>query len=983
MAPTPTEPDQNPSMHLHEVLAAEFQELHGKEPPPEWSKPVPLKKEDDPEKAKAAKKAQEQQQEKYLREIWAEVHGLPEKRAALCISGGGIRSATFALGVLQGLARCGLLGKFHYLSTVSGGGYIGGWLAAWIQRAEGGLEEVSRNLAKPRDDTRPNPEPTQMQNLRSYSNYLSPRLGLLSADTWTLVATYLRNLILNWLVLVPLLAAVLTVPWIYVAIVMKTPPPYTLFPLGLGGFCLVIGVAYMGINIPSGGNARWSQTRFLWFCLLPLFLAAVFITTFWAWFTFYGGEPLSFPFLPGMEPSSLSLFLWFGIGIHLISWASSLLHAHGFRLLEFLSVIASGAIGGALLWVAAIKLFPQPLKYAELYCCFAIPLFFLLFLGALIAFAGLSSRWTGDEDREWWARANGWLLILGLGWMLISALILFGPFALTWVVSAITGGIAGIVTVLAGRSSAIPATDKERAKSGLVAKIFSKTSSLAAIVFIAVAVILIVRVLTWLVEKIVSNLKDVNWNLGTRSEALGDVVHYLNVILYTPAWLIVAIALALGLIGLLMACVINPNRFSLHAMYRDRLIRAYLGASNRDRDPNPFTGFDEHDNPRMHSLWVKEKFGGKLMPVVNIALNLVGGSKLAWQERKATSFTVSPLHCGSYDVGYRRTNAAQGQRYGSEEEVSPETPVPAPPKTAGSEKPKGSLYGGDEGISLGTAIAISGAAASPNMGYHSSPLVTFILTLLNVRLGAWLGNPGPAGDSTFSLGYPKLGVRPIISEAFGLTDDTNPYVYLSDGGHFENLGLYEMVLRRCHYIVVSDAGQDPICSFSDLGGAVRKIRIDLGIPIVFDEPMSIFARSDDEAKNKRGRSCAIGKIRYSMVDGEGVKDGVLIYIKPACYGEEPRDIYEYFRSNAAFPHESTADQFFSESQFESYRMLGAYTMERIWPEKAPDTKTPPPPEEAANFETLIGKIKEYLATTQPAGPEKPNAPKNLQPPTIA
>lgn len=148
------------------------------------------------------------------------------------------------------------------------------------------------------------------------------------------------------------------------------------------------------------------------------------------------------------------------------------------------------------------------------------------------------------------------------------------------------------------------------------------------------------------------------------------------------------------------------------------------------------------------------------------------------------------------------------------------------------------------------------------MGYHSSPLVTFVLTLLNVRLGAWLGNPGPAGDKTFQLGYPKLSVRPIIAEAFGLTDDCNPYVYLSDGGHFENLGLYEMVLRRCHYIVVSDAGQDPLCSFSDLGGAVRKIRIDLGIPIDFG-PMSIFARSNKKSQNTRGRSCAIGKILYS------------------------------------------------------------------------------------------------------------------------
>ena len=274
--------------------------------------------------------------------------------------------------------------------------------------------------------------------------------------------------------------------------------------------------------------------------------------------------------------------------------------------------------------------------------------------------------------------------------------------------------------------------------------------------------------------------------------------------------------------------------------------------------------------------------------------------------------------------------------------------------------PPGLRYGGEEGISLGTAIAISGAAASPNMGYHSSPLVTFILTLLNVRLGAWLGNPGTAGDKTFQLGYPNFSVRPIIAEAFGLTDDSNPYVYLSDGGHFENLGLYEMVLRRCHYIVVSDAGQDPACSFSDLGDAVRKIRIDLGIPIDFG-PMSIFARSNKKSQNKKGRNCAIGKILYSKVDGAEAEDGVLIYIKPACYGEEPRDIYEYFKRNELFPHESTADQFFSESQFESYRMLGVYTMDKVCPR------------EAADFEGFIKGVNDYLDSSDSDGPEIANA----------
>lgn len=960
-------PDSNPSMHLHEVLAAEFTALHGEPAPPGTDVPV------SPGKDEAEEEQQEKKRQQHLKEIWAAVHRLEKgkERAALCISGGGIRSATFALGVLQGLARCGLLEKFHYLSTVSGGGYIGSWLAAWIMRAHGGLKEVSADLATPREDMRPNPEPEEMQNLRSYSNYLSPRLGLLSADTWTLVAVYFRNLILNWLVLIPLLAAALTLPWIYAAVLMINPPPYTCLPLWLGAICLFVGVAYMGFCLPSGGKARWSQKAFLLGCLSPLFLGAVFMSVFWAWFTHHGGEVPEIPFLPTLPAHTSSFFLWLGIGIHLLAWAVSLLRAHGFRLAEFVAVTVSGALGGILLWLGAIKFFPQPLKYAELYTCLGIPLFLGLFLLALVAFAGLSSRWTGDEDREWWARANGWLLILALGWILVSALVLFGHFALGWTISTVAGAIAGIVSVLAGRSTTVPANEKQSGKSGIVALLFSKASSFAAIVFIAVLVVLIIMATTWVVEKVGANLESVDWNLETASAFLGQTDRTLNIVLYTPWWLVVLVAVGLALFGCGMGYFINPNRFSLHAMYRDRLIRAYLGASNKTRDPNPFTGFDEDDNPRMHEIWPWQKFHGKLMPVINIALNLVHGKKLAWQERKAASFTVSPLHCGSYEVGYRKTHALADQSYGSEEEASTDAPAAAPPEAAAPAAPPRPIYGGNEGISLGTAVAISGAAASPNMGYHSSPLVTFILTLLNVRLGAWLGNPGPAGDDTFHLGYPKLGVRPIIAEAFGLTDDTNPYVYLSDGGHFENLGLYEMVLRRCRYIVVSDAGQDPVCSYSDLGGAVRKIRIDLGIPIVFDKPMSIFPRSDVAEQNRRGRGCAIGRIRYGVVDqrvnGPEIEDGVLIYIKPACYGEEPRDIYEYFKNNAAFPHESTADQFFSESQFESYRMLGAYTMEKICPEKVGD------------FKSFISGVEKHLASPRPEQTEIPDEPETPSP----
>src|SRR5207247_7085328 len=135
--------------------------------------------------------------------------------------GGGIRSATFGLGVLQGLARKELLDKFDFLSTVSGGGYLGSWLSAWIHRK--GIDTVQKRLKNESPPSPLNPEPDPIVHLRSYSNYMSPKLGLLSADTWTLGAIFIRNLILNWLILMPLILLVLLLPRFFVAAVAHGP----------------------------------------------------------------------------------------------------------------------------------------------------------------------------------------------------------------------------------------------------------------------------------------------------------------------------------------------------------------------------------------------------------------------------------------------------------------------------------------------------------------------------------------------------------------------------------------------------------------------------------------------------------------------------------------------------------------------------------------------------------------------------------------
>jgi hypothetical protein len=241
------------------------------------------------------------------------------------------------------------------------------------------------------------------------------------------------------------------------------------------------------------------------------------------------------------------------------------------------------------------------------------------------------------------------------------------------------------------------------------------------------------------------------------------------------------------------------------------------------------------------------------------------------------------------------------------------------------------------------------------MGYNSSPLLTVIMALFNARLGWWLGNPRNGGN-TWKYPGPRFGIRPFVDEVLGLTNDTNSWIYLSDGGHFDNLGLYEMVLRRCRYIIVSDAGADPDFTYEDLGNAVRKVRVDLGVSIEFTRQPSMTARHDARASGA-GHHCAVATIRYSEVDGTAPEEnGTLIYIKPSLSGDEPADVLNYASQDPRFPHQPTPDQFFDEAQFESYRRLGMHIANRICDAHGPGT---------LDVRQFVAAAEKYAASATP------------------
>jgi hypothetical protein len=238
-------------------------------------------------------------------------------------------------------------------------------------------------------------------------------------------------------------------------------------------------------------------------------------------------------------------------------------------------------------------------------------------------------------------------------------------------------------------------------------------------------------------------------------------------------------------------------------------------------------------------------------------------------------------------------------------------------------------YGGEKGVTLGTAMAISGATLSPNIGHYPSRLVQLLMTFFNARLGWWLPNPiwpslrrFPPGRARHFVARsrPKYALMPLLNEALGNNDYTYKWIQLSDGGNFENLGVYEMVLRRCRTIIVVDADLDSEFQLEDLGNAIRKIEIDLGVPITFpDFPEGLPMKKGSDPLNVY---CIRGEIRYDRVD-EDAPNGELLLVKPTLNGSEPPDIRAYAASHQEFPHEAVSNRF-NEAQFESYRRLGSW-----------------------------------------------------------
>jgi len=859
----------------------------------------------------------------------------------LALSGGGIRSATFNLGVLQGMAKIrnarsgmasaaeketdtsphALLPLFDYLSTVSGGGYIGSWLAGWIKNE--GFGPVEEQLkGKPlsrRWETKETPESGPIQHLRDYSNYLTPTLGLLSADTWSAIATYSRNAFVNQLVIVPLAAALLLLPRllaIFTPNAVESPEGVALgasTAVAVPAGCLT-ALAIWCASYGAGHKASWFGKRWLQTVVcIPLLVAAVLL--------------LWIPLAPTEKnPAEIQPLAWLGafvllnIVAFLIYWplnksAGATHHPWQAVFMWCLSAVAAGLVGGLSMEMIFGE-FGQSYIWQRVpwhLVAWGPPLALVLFVTALHLQLGLRGKYESDMSREWWASMVGWLLIFATVWGLVAGISIYGPlmfeFLHNWTKTqyALIGSwvFTTLGAILAGRSAKT---------GGLQATAWMDyvTKTLAPIAVIgflfAVSIGLHAGLRLW--TEPVGPLKDpcavpnsthsigaldlgshtVNVEIsdGERpSTYCGIMVEYWSQ-LNAHGWEKILVLFGLSLVlGLVMGLAIDINQFSMQAFYRNRLVRCYLRAiRTQEPEPHPITDFDPDDDFPLADLTSEgEKYFGPYL-LINTALNITDPTRLGWQERKALAFVLAPRYCGSNVTGYRPT-----QTYA-------------------------------DSIKLGTALGISGAAFSTNMGYQSSRALAFFLSLFNVRLGWWIGNP--IGTKYKHQG-PRWGLFYLFAELFGRVNEDSEYVYLSDGGHFDNLGLYELIRRRCKYIVCCDAGEDSGFSFDDLGKAIRKIRADFGIDIEINLEM---VRPLNNGGYSRWHH-AIGTVRYDRVD-ENSPVGTLVYIKASLVGDEPADVLEYKSHHREFPHESTLDQFFSESQFEAYRALGEHTAREVF-----------------------------------------------------
>jgi len=808
-----------------------------------------------------------------------------ETLIGLALSGGGIRAATTSLGILQGLSRMRILPLVDYVSTVSGGGYIGACLSSLLslpQTNQPNEPFFSTEWASFPFNPTHREGRTQIDHLRTHGSFLITRTGLLARETmrslgqllsgtvYHLATTFLGLVVIAWLYM----AVVFTVsPKLHDTLTGRTPvqflredPVYERFR-PLDSERNVFRNATVGERIQHKAGllraAAWqagNTTHGRWGVAVSILFGVVLTLASFIYFRARRprrGQPPNVTAQSGEseddaeERGLLRRIGGYGtaaaVAVFFTAWWSYRLYDDGVLWLFLLPMAFLSAMVTAFLIHVCLPRFPD--------------------------------NWN-RRTRSLWGAFQA-MAAYGFWVALLLALLPLATYSVheTWAVTGVS--VTSAVSLIAARLLA----SRESVGIGSWRLPNALRNFLLGAAIAAAAILGLVAITAAIVPD------------GDMADALRRF------------WIS---ALSVGGLLLALGWLVDANRVSPHYFYQDRLGETYLFTEARNRLTGVLFRIRNSVNMRLRELHGREpqaadqtRAGTAPYHLVSAAINLAGSRDLTRKDRKSGYFLFSRYFCGSTHTGFLRSE----------------------------------LY--EQGDTrLARAITISGAAASSAIGMGTFFAQAFATVLFNLRLGYWMPHPAKQSARLGRTGW-YFWPRWLAREMFMRTDDRAALVNLSDGGHTgDNVGIYPLLQRRCRVIIAVDAEKDPNLAFGSLTEALRHAYIDLGIDVDIDFTM---LRPDPKTGMSRSH-CAVGLIRYpppsrfgrqeelpsmASADVPGERDliGYLIYLKNSLTGDEPEPVLNYKADHPAFPHETTVDQFFDDDQFESYRALGVHIAE--------------------------------------------------------
>lgn len=877
----------------------------------------------------------------------------------LALSGGGIRSATLSLGVLQAIAKtqkspgaspgsfgASVLSDFRYLSTVSGGGYIGAFLCSLFlpdrlreRAARGTWKDAATAAADDAVKVLCNEPPGRVRAVPDLivSGSRAPRKPV-GATTKPFIEAPLAWLRDNGRYLTPtgagdgFYAGSLTVRNL-------ASVHYVIGTALLGAFAVLAILESLAAHLPDGTLGRLCLAGCLvghcW--ISPAFLVAILVSAFW---TIPAGAAFWIPYPEDDQGHSaawngacwgftVALALFAGVATYSRRWADPELFWHGAPWMygSIVIILAVAMYLAARGWHRDVSTLRFDLTRSltlslQIACAFlalaivdsASHTFYLWIsesatgkTSSIAAPAGIAGGliWLvrklalsfGSKKPPSWLKMIPWQILAGAAGLLILALM-----AIAW-------GLLAVVLIWQGHSLAV-----QGAATGL------HTAASAASAVAAGA------------------------SVGTAASSASAAASTSAVASSAPlfvagaapsaaaAWIVAGVSVLISFVIGRFPSFINLS--SLQSFYSARITRAYLGASNKDR----FRAHAKGDRAKASAaeplpsdqvslddfLWNGELATWAPLHLINVTMNNTDapGEQLVQRDRKGQPIAITP-----------RGFAIDGGEVQQFQTGKPHLEI-------------------DRTLNLGQWTGISGAAVSTGLGRQSSLGLSLLLGSANIRLGAWwksgLGTSAQdfaskASEWAFPTQTYLFGE--FTAKFHGLARN---YQYLSDGGHFENTGAYELLRpeRRVNFILVCDHGADRGYGFDDLANLIRLVRIDMQVELAVEEGVvrdpvlgEWFGVPADFSKNACAcmevdlASCTasvaacqprhepVAILLRAMRGPNADTQAWVVVLKPRVRSDSAADVVQYAKTHPTFPQETTLDQFFDEAQWESYRKL--------------------------------------------------------------